>query len=57
MKKINQKQLSDLETALNHLYEIGYLLTKSHKDENVNESVKKLVVAQDLIFNVVDPLR
>lgn len=57
MKEISLKQLSDLETALNHLYETGRLLTNSHKDEKINEAVNNLIVAQDMIFNVIDPLR
>lgn len=57
MKEISLKQLYDLETALNHLYETGGLLTKFHKDNDVKEALQKLDVAMTLIFNVVDPLR
>lgn len=57
MKEISLKQLSDLETALNHLYETGRLLTNLRKDEKIDEAVNNLMVAQDMIFNVIDPLR
>lgn len=57
MKKISQKQLDKLEDALNHLYEIGCYLVTVRDIKEVDEALKDLKSAGDLMFEVLDPLR
>ena len=57
MKKISQKQLDKLEDALNHLYGVGCYLVTVRNIKEVDEALKDLKSATDLMFGVLDPLR
>ena len=57
MKIVKRKQLTELEKALNHLYEAGWCLTNDQEGRLVKEALKEVQIAMELMSNVLDPLR
>lgn len=57
MKIIREKQLVELEDALNHLYEVGWCLTSDQEGRLVTDALKELQIAMELMTNVLEPLR
>ncbi len=57
MKVIKRKQLDELEDALNHLFEVGQYLTKDQKGQSVQDALKELQIAMELMTIVLEPLR